>query len=141
MQNQDIVFVDVPAFEADPTPTNLAKVMFFRKALAHRLKFTTEANLPLAEAVKEVSDKGYTCLGRAELTYLLSQELSLGRRLDWILKAKPFQMPIIVFPADDLHEAFYPALASTPGWTKVGVRTSLPVCSHRFLLPVYNPRT
>lgn len=141
MQNQDIVFVDVPAFEAEPSPINLKNVMFFRKALAQRLKFTTEASIPLVEAVNEVFERGYTLLGQAELTYLLGQNTSLDRRFDLILTAKPYQMPIIIFPGDNRNAALYPALASASGWTKVGVRTCLPVCSHRFLLPVYNPRT
>ena len=141
----DITYIDVPALNVGTSPVNLdVGIKFFRKTLAHRLGFNADGDMQLRYAIHAVHDAGFELLGRSELSYLLEQaqlEKPMGKKLDFIRKARPFQMPILLFPKDDKDSMDYPGLASLAGWSQVSVKSTVRLCSNRFLLPVKGPVT
>lgn len=141
----NIRFIDIPALKAGMAAVNLDRdVFFFRKTLAVRLGFAGITAKNLREGVNELLARGFEPFGHTELQYLLEEEAcrpALSRKLAVIRLAKPFQMPILVFPRDDLDKAEYPALTPTPQWSHASVAVSSPLCSERFLLPVKAPTT
>lgn len=139
----DIAFINVPALNAGLRAVDFDKgISFFRKKVAERKGFQMLSGLRLNVAVRLIADEGYQLLGRAELAYMLSQNSDyLGRKLETIKRARPYEMPIFLFPREDIYENEYPGMAPTPSWMQVSVKSTTPLCSNRFLLPVRDPTT
>ena len=139
----DVEYLDIPALTAGIRSINIdTDVCFFRKALAQRNGFGDTSSTDVAEAVLKVRLAGYELLGRGELHFLIKQsreEALTSRKLRFIRNVYPFDMPILLFPADDLSSGQFPALAPLPGWSQVLVNSKALLCSSRFLLPVKNP--
>ncbi len=139
----DVEYLNVPALNAGIRPINMdTEVLFFRRALGSRTGLVSRPETEVAEAVRQVSYAGYQLLGRKELSFLLDQSAEgtlISRKLRFIRGVYPFDMPILLFPADDLCSEQFPSLAPLPGWSQVLVRGTSLLCSGRFLLPVKKP--